>query len=219
MQQLETTVASLTKRGILDKLQTAVVSATTDLAGIDDALAVLAQRTAEAEHQLAAEREHIERASAAEKLDKYIAAIDAALPGYIRQSRTLADALSEIGHWLHPEHHVANRNCRRLHAHGAEGDARRDPARSPSDPVGQAESRDQRAHVGVLTMKAAPPGWEPHRITHRIDGWIVDPENKNRIPAAVAEMIARAMPHLGDSVVAATRARMLARHKKVLSRA
>lgn len=50
----------------------------------------------------------------------------------------------------------------------------------------------------------------------RIDGWVVDPENKNRIPVAVAEMIARAMPQPGDSIVAAIRARMLARHKKVL---
>ena len=64
-------------------------------------------------------------------------------------------------------------------------------------------------------MKAAPPGWEPHKITHRIDGWIIDPENKDRIPAAVAAMIARAMPHPGDTV-AAIRARMYARHKKVL---
>jgi hypothetical protein len=65
-------------------------------------------------------------------------------------------------------------------------------------------------------VKAAPPGWKPHQITHRIDGWIVDPENKDRIPAAVAEMIARAMPQPGDNTVSAIRARMLARHKKVL---
>ncbi|MCK1502010.1 MULTISPECIES: hypothetical protein [unclassified Bradyrhizobium] len=67
-----------------------------------------------------------------------------------------------------------------------------------------------------MTVKAAPPGWEPHQITHRIDGWVIDPQNKDRILAAVAEMIARAMPQRGDGVVAASRARMLARHKKVL---
>lgn len=65
-------------------------------------------------------------------------------------------------------------------------------------------------------MKLAPPGWEPHRITHRLDGWVIDPRNENHIPAAVADMIARAMPRPGDHLVAATRARMLARHKKVL---
>jgi hypothetical protein len=64
-------------------------------------------------------------------------------------------------------------------------------------------------------MKAAPPGWQPHQIVTRIDGWVVDPENKNRIPTAVAEMIARAMPQHGGSAVAAIRARMLARQKKV----
>lgn len=66
-------------------------------------------------------------------------------------------------------------------------------------------------------MKAAPPGWEPHKIMSRIDGWIVDPDDETRIPAVVAEMIARAMPQLGDDTVAAIRARMYARHRKVLS--
>lgn len=52
-------------------------------------------------------------------------------------------------------------------------------------------------------MKAAPPGWKPHKIVTRIDGWVIDPENENRIPAAVAQMIARAMPQLGDDTVPA----------------
>jgi hypothetical protein len=50
----------------------------------------------------------------------------------------------------------------------------------------------------------------------RIDGWIVDPDDETRIPSAIAEMIARAMPVLGDDTVAAIRARMHARHRKVL---
>jgi hypothetical protein len=61
-------------------------------------------------------------------------------------------------------------------------------------------------------MKSAPPGWKRHQITHRVDGWIVDPANKRRIPAAVAEMIARAMPQPGRSVVD-VRARMFARQR------
>jgi uncharacterized membrane-anchored protein YjiN (DUF445 family) len=65
-------------------------------------------------------------------------------------------------------------------------------------------------------VKAAPPGWEPHKIMSRIDGWVVDPENEDHIPAAVAEIIARAMPLLGDDTVADIRARMYARHRKVL---
>ena len=65
-------------------------------------------------------------------------------------------------------------------------------------------------------MKAAPPGWEPHKIMSRIDGWIVDPDDETRIPSAIAEMIARAMPQLGNDTVAAIRARMYARHRKVL---
>jgi hypothetical protein len=39
------------------------------------------------------------RAAAADKLAKRVAAIEAALPDYLTQSRMLADALSEIGHW------------------------------------------------------------------------------------------------------------------------
>jgi hypothetical protein len=58
-----------------------------------------ARRRSRAESQLAAERERIERAAAAAKLDKQVAAIEAALPGYLEQSRALADALSKIGHW------------------------------------------------------------------------------------------------------------------------
>ena len=65
-------------------------------------------------------------------------------------------------------------------------------------------------------MKAGPPGWEPHKIVSRIDGWVIDPDDEDRIPAVVAEMIARAMPQLGDDAVAVIRARMHARHKKVL---
>jgi len=66
-------------------------------------------------------------------------------------------------------------------------------------------------------MKGGPPGWNPHEITSRIDGWIVDPENEDRIPARVAEMIVPSMPQLGDGdTVADVRARMLARHKRVL---
>jgi hypothetical protein len=63
-------------------------------------------------------------------------------------------------------------------------------------------------------MKTAPPGWRPDQVVTRIDGYITT--HGNRIPAAVAEMIARAMPQPSDNTVATIRARMLARHKKVL---
>ncbi|MGY3234088.1 hypothetical protein ACVMAJ_000978 [Bradyrhizobium sp. USDA 4448] len=62
-------------------------------------------------------------------------------------------------------------------------------------------------------MKAAPPGWQAHEITHRVDGWVVDPGNDGRIPAAVAKLIARAMPNLRGYSVADVRARMLARQR------
>jgi hypothetical protein len=67
--------------------------------------------------------------------------------------------------------------------------------------------------------KPAPPGWEPHEIVSRVDGWIVDPDDETRIPAAVAEMIARAMPQLGEgNTIADIRARMFARHERMKRR-
>jgi hypothetical protein len=53
----------------------------------------------------------------------------------------------------------------------------------------------------------------PDVITTRLDGWIGGP---GRIPSAIAEMIARAMPQPADDTVADIRARMYARHRKLL---
>jgi hypothetical protein len=65
-------------------------------------------------------------------------------------------------------------------------------------------------------VKAGPPGWEPHKVVSRIDGWVIDPDDQDRVPTVVAEMIARTIPMLGDDTVAEIRARMYARHRKVL---
>jgi hypothetical protein len=83
----------------LDKLQAAVDTAASALSGIDDAMGVLTQHKAEAEGQLAAERERIERATAADKLNAQVAAIEAMLPKWLEQSRTFSDALSSVGNW------------------------------------------------------------------------------------------------------------------------
>ena len=54
-------------------------------------------------------------------------------------------------------------------------------------------------------MKAGPPGWEPHKVMTRIDGFFLG-KNEAHMSAAIAEI----------DTVAAIRARMLARHRKVL---
>ncbi|WP_223974132.1 hypothetical protein [Bradyrhizobium sp. RD5-C2] len=142
MHELETTIASLTKRGerlatkriaaqaaadkaikarqhtllsadlddqrALDKVQAAAATASSDLAGIDDAIAVLAQQKAEAERQFAAERERIERAAAADKLTSQVDAIEAALPVCLEHARMLADALSEISAWHFESGQITN---------------------------------------------------------------------------------------------------------------
>ena len=56
-------------------------------------------------------------------------------------------------------------------------------------------------------MKSAPPGWVPHQIATRIDGWI---GVEDRIPTPVAEMIARASPSHRVELIGIIRARMLA---------
>jgi hypothetical protein len=56
----------------------------------------------------------------------------------------------------------------------------------------------------------APPGWQPHQIVSRIDGWI---GGEDRIPASVA--VARRMPPLGDGSVTDIKARMSARQRMV----
>jgi hypothetical protein len=58
-------------------------------------------------------------------------------------------------------------------------------------------------------MKNAPPGWEPHKLESRIDGWVGYPD---RTPRAVAEIIADNMPQFGGDSVADIKARMIARH-------
>jgi hypothetical protein len=65
-------------------------------------------------------------------------------------------------------------------------------------------------------MTKGPPGWEPHKIMTRIDGWVVDPKNEDRIPAAVAKMIARAMPQPDEIEI--IRRRMIARQRLALGR-
>ena len=134
MQQFETTVASLAKRGeqlvarrataqnalqkavkdrqdallsgalddnqpAIEKLQAAVDTAASALSGIDDAISVLTQQKADAEHQLAAECERVKRVAAAEKLEARLATIEEALPKYGTQSRLLAGALAEVAGW------------------------------------------------------------------------------------------------------------------------
>ena len=61
-----------------------------------------------------------------------------------------------------------------------------------------------------MTTKFALPGWQPHQIVTRIDGWI---GADDRIPTPVAEMIARASPSYGAELIGIIRARMLARQR------
>jgi hypothetical protein len=60
-------------------------------------------------------------------------------------------------------------------------------------------------------MKKSPPGWSPSQITHRVDGWIFDPENPGHVPSRVAALI-RAARSGGDSV-SDIKARMVARQR------
>ena len=68
------------------------------MAGIDDALAVLARQTAEAENQLVAERERIEREKASEEIVAAVTAIEAQIEPMLSGMRELGNALTAIDH-------------------------------------------------------------------------------------------------------------------------
>jgi hypothetical protein len=82
----------------LDKLQDAVDSAMSALAGIDDALAVLTQQKAEAAKQLTAERERIERTKASEEISAAVMDIEARIDPMLSGMRDLGNALTAIDH-------------------------------------------------------------------------------------------------------------------------
>ncbi|WP_079568962.1 hypothetical protein [Bradyrhizobium erythrophlei] len=81
------------------KLQAKVDSYQSQWSGIAAALVALQPQITDIEQKIAAEQEGIQRAAAANKLDRQIAAIETALPKYLEHSRVLADALAEIAHW------------------------------------------------------------------------------------------------------------------------
>ncbi|MDI3564204.1 hypothetical protein [Bradyrhizobium sp. Arg816] len=61
-------------------------------------------------------------------------------------------------------------------------------------------------------MKFCPPGAEPFRTLHRIDGWFGSPEE---VPDSVVRLIVGKMPTAAPrSVAEATRARMMVRQLK-----
>jgi hypothetical protein len=82
----------------LAKLQRAIGDAASLLQGIDDAIGILMKETAEAEAQLAAERDRVARDAAAGKLAEQVSTIEMALRPWLEKSRVLADALTEL-HW------------------------------------------------------------------------------------------------------------------------
>ena len=61
-----------------------------------------------------------------------------------------------------------------------------------------------------MTTKIGPPGWEPHRVVSRLDGFVsVD----GRVPAFIADLMAAPKTRTNDRSIAAIRARMLARQR------
>src|SRR5437868_2129082 len=79
-----------------EKLQAAVGSAGSRLAGWDVALAALQVQIADTERKLAAERQTVERNAAADKLARDLDEVERVLPDYLKESRRLADALEAM---------------------------------------------------------------------------------------------------------------------------
>jgi hypothetical protein len=82
----------------LDKLQTMVDSAKSALEGIDDAVAVLVREKAEAERQLAAERDRTERTKVSDEINAAVTAIEARIESTLSAMREIATALAALDH-------------------------------------------------------------------------------------------------------------------------
>lgn len=90
------------------KLQAKVDSYQSQLGGFAAGITALQPQITAIEQKLTAEQEAVKRAAAADELDKQLAGIEAALPSYLKHSRALADALSEIGHWHFESSQIAS---------------------------------------------------------------------------------------------------------------
>jgi hypothetical protein len=70
-----------------------------------------------------------------------------------------------------------------------------------------------------MSGRKGPPGWQPHQIATRIDGFVGN--DPCRPPRVLAELIARNMPQLGEGNSAAdVLARMItrqARHDRAMA--
>ncbi len=87
----------------LARLQRVVNDAASLLEGIEQAIATIAEQKAEAEAQLAAERDSSEREAAAQALDVQVAAIKGKLPKWLAASREFTDALTAVARLRHYE--------------------------------------------------------------------------------------------------------------------
>jgi hypothetical protein len=63
-----------------------------------------------------------------------------------------------------------------------------------------------------MTSKIGPPGWQPHLVVSRLDGFVtVD----GRVPDFIADMMAKPKARGGNRSIAAIRARMACRHRMI----
>jgi hypothetical protein len=61
-----------------------------------------------------------------------------------------------------------------------------------------------------MSTKIGPPGWQPHAIVSRLDGYVsVD----GRVPDFIADTLAPRNKRIANRSIAAIRARMLARQR------
>jgi hypothetical protein len=80
------------------KVQDAVVSSTSKLSGINDAISALRVQIEGAEQQLAAERERVERVAASEQIASHVAALERQIEPWLKQTRELAASMAALDH-------------------------------------------------------------------------------------------------------------------------
>jgi hypothetical protein len=91
---------------VLEKLQAGVNSATSLLAGLDDAATTLERQLVEAKAALDAEKEATERKRIGQELEAEIAAIEQRVPEWLQVTRELINRLSGLEHFSFEAHQI-----------------------------------------------------------------------------------------------------------------
>jgi len=150
------------------KLQKAVDSASSSLSGLDAAIAEVTTNLTAAESALTAERDHVARVAASEKLSRDLAALETQIEEYLADGRALAANLENLGALVFESGALSNfvsRVCSELELGGAV--ARRE-IQGAIDRIrdGTAALPEDAKPPAVIEIAAPPPTMQVFMLRH-----------------------------------------------------